>query len=94
MSFLVAIIVAVIVAPLVVVSIVALVQYLQAKLRRAKRRRRDAERKWQEMIPLAFAGCGLAHAADAQGQNTRPSMALPALTFATLCRPQCEARWL
>jgi hypothetical protein len=33
-------------------------------------------------ITIAFAGCGLAHAADAQGQNTRPSMALPALTFA------------
>ena len=45
MSFLVAIIVAVIVAPLVVVSIVALTQYLQAKPRRAERRRRGAERK-------------------------------------------------
>jgi hypothetical protein len=45
MSFLVAIIVTVIVAPLVVVSIVALVQYLQAKQRRAEWRRRDAERK-------------------------------------------------
>ena len=33
---------------------------------------------------VAFAGSGVAHAADAQGTNTRPSMALPALTFATL----------
>jgi hypothetical protein len=32
----------------------------------------------------AFAGSGVAHAADAQGTNTRPSMALPAFTFATL----------
>jgi hypothetical protein len=41
MSFLVT----VIVAPMAVVSIVALTQYIQAKQRRAERRRRDAERK-------------------------------------------------
>jgi hypothetical protein len=48
---------------------------------------RRATVTWVTIIWTAFAGLGVfqvAHAADPTGTNTRPSSALPALTFATL----------